>query len=170
MPDELSVRQWQEKFLNGDFASKDVAVQCEAGWFDWFCQDKALAGRLKKIAPVVMRIEAPFILDNYCVCFKNSCPVSGPLYDDVRFEPLSGKRDGKYFVVTLDSPHEHVKWTLHTERSGFERPEFRSNSVTIMAEYINGIARSLERGEAAPQKTTERTTASKSAKKKEVER
>ena len=43
---------------------------------------------------------------------KNNCPMSGPLYDDVRFDPLSGERDGKYFVVTLDSPHERAKWVL----------------------------------------------------------
>ena len=53
---EMSVRQWQERFRAGDFSSEDRAVQCEAGWYDWFCQDDALAGRLQKLSKVVMGI------------------------------------------------------------------------------------------------------------------
>ena len=62
---EMSVRTWQERFRAGDFSSRERAVQCEAGWYDWFCRDDALAGRLKKISGVVLGITDPFILDNY---------------------------------------------------------------------------------------------------------
>lgn len=143
---EMSVRQWQERFRSGDFNSRDLSVQCEAGWYDWFCRDDALADRLKKLSSVVLGIRAPFILDNYYVWFKNNCPMAGPLYDDVRFEPLSGERDGKYFVVSLDSPHEQTKWVLYTERYGYDAPEFSSGNVRDMAEYINSMAAELEQG------------------------
>lgn len=143
---ELSVRQWQEAFRAGQFDDKSVETQCQAGWYDWFCKDEALAGRLKKIGRVVMGITEPFILDNYYVWFKNNCPVMGPLYDDVRFEPLVGERNGRYFLVALDSPHEKQKWALITERHGFDMPEFQCAHVRDMVKYINGMARELERG------------------------
>ena len=150
MPDELSVRQWQERFRAGAFAHSDITTQCEAGWYDWFCQDHALAGRLKKIGRVVMGITDPFILDNYYVWFKNNCPLDGPLYDDARFEPLSGERDGKYFVVSLDSPHERFKWALVTERYGFDAPEFDCRDIREMIRYVNSIGPELRQGVIPP--------------------
>ena len=144
---EMSVRDMAGAVpCRGDFSSRDRAVQCEAGWYDWFCRDDALAGRLKKISGVVLGITDPFILDNYYVWFKNNCPLDGPLYDDVRFEPLTGERDGKYFVVSLDSPHERMKWALVTERYGYDAPEFECGNVRDMVKYINAIAPELARG------------------------
>lgn len=144
--ENISVRQWQEQFRAGAFSDKSFDTQCKAGWYDWFCNDDALAGRLKKIAKVVMGITDPAILDNYYVWFKNNCPMCGPLYDDVRFEPLVGERKGRYFLVALDSPHEKKKWALITERNGFESPEFECGDVREMIKYINDEARELSQG------------------------
>ncbi len=141
MREEVSVRQWQERFRAGMFESKATTVQCEAGWYDWFCRDEALAGRLKRISKVVMGITEPFLLDNYYVWFKNNCPLDGPLYDDVRFEPLVGERDGRYFLVSLDCPHETQKWVLYTERYGYDAPEFGCDNIRDMVKYVNGLGR-----------------------------
>lgn len=144
--EHISVCQWQERFRAGAYESKDLKVQCAAGWYDWFCRDEALAGRLKKISRVVMGITDPYILDNYYVRFMNKCPVVGGLYDDVCFEPLSGNRDGKYFVVSLDSPYENRRWTLFTERYDFGAPEYGCENVRDMVKYIDGMAHELEQG------------------------
>ena len=63
--DEISVRQWQEQYQAGAFSARDTDTQYTAGWESWVCQDYALADRLKKIAPVVMGITDPYILDNF---------------------------------------------------------------------------------------------------------
>lgn len=150
MCENISVRQWQAMYRLGAFSSKDTATQCEAGWYDWFCRDDSLAARLKQIAPAVVGITDPFILDNFYVWFKNNCPCNGPLYDDVRFEPLSGERDGKYFLVVKDSPHEKAKWVLYTERYGFQEPEFQCGNVRDMIRYVNRLGPELQQGAPDP--------------------
>ena len=151
MREKYSVREWQRRFQAGEFAAKDIHTQVGAGWFDWFCSDEALAGRLKQIGKVVMGVTDPFILDNYYVCFKNNCPLVGPLYDDVRFELLNDERDGKYFVVCKDSPHEEQKWVLYTERHGFDHPEYECGNLREMVKYVNKLGQELSQtvGESA---------------------
>ena len=144
---DMSVREWQAAYRAGEFDSKDVNVQIKAGWHDWWCRDDALAGHLKKIAPVVLGITEPAILDHFRVWFKNNCPLGGPLYDDARFEPLEGDRDGRYFMVTLDSPHEDLKWTMYSERhEDLEKPEFACGNVREMCRHINEAAKELAAG------------------------
>lgn len=150
MRENISVRQWQTMYRMGTFSDKNRSVQIEAGWYDWFCQDESLAGRLKQIAPAVMGITDPFILDNFYVWFKNNCPLNGPLYDDARFEPPSGERGGNYFLVIKDSPHEKAKWTLYTERYGFQEPEFQCGNVREMIRYLNQLGLELAQGAPDP--------------------
>ena len=109
MPDELSVRQWQDQFRAGAFERSDYATQCRAGWYDWFCQDHALAGRLKKIGRVVMGITNPFILDNYYVWFKNNCPLNGPLYDQCPLHALMRAVQGDHKIFPIPIPGQRLE-------------------------------------------------------------
>ena len=74
---EMSVRQWQARFRAGDFNSRDLSVQCEAGWFDWFCRNDALAGRLKKLSKIVLGIKAPQVLGQLLCVVQEQLPYGG---------------------------------------------------------------------------------------------
>lgn len=143
MSHKISVREWQQKYANGEFSAPDYSTQCNAGWYDWFCKTESLAGRLKRMAGIVTGICDPYILDNYHVWFKNNCPLQGNLYDDVRFDPLSGERNGRYFMVAVNSPHEDCRYALYTERSGLAAPEFETDERKSLVQYLNELGPQL---------------------------
>jgi hypothetical protein len=84
---KMSVREWIVAFDSGKFHDKDIDTQCSAGWYDWFCSEKSLRGRLYAMAPKVKRIakSSKIDQDKMYVFFKNNCPCLGKLYDDFRF-------------------------------------------------------------------------------------
>ena len=139
---EISVREWQKKYRAGEFNNPSVDTMVAAGWFDWFCSGRALLGRMKKLAPLILAITDPNILDNYYVFFKNNCPC-GPLYDDIRFDTLDSSREGCYFVITRKDEREKQLWTLYTERNGYDYPEAGFDNVRDAAAYLNANAYSL---------------------------
>jgi len=145
--DELSVRQWQERYQAGAFDSKDLDIQYQAGWWDWSCHCDDLAGRLKQIAPVVTEITDPLILDNYSIWFANVlCTDKKASYDRVQFEPLDKEHSGWRFRISYGDPNEPEKWTLYTERFGFNAPEYGCAHVWEMRSYISVLAHELEQG------------------------
>lgn len=79
----MNLKTFVERYTAGDFNSKDVSVQCEAGWYDWFCSDKSLLSRLKSMGSKVTGIvnSPKFDKEKVYVFFKNNCPLCGPLYD-----------------------------------------------------------------------------------------
>lgn len=144
MSEEITVREWIQKFNNGDFDKKDRTTQVEAGWFDWFCNDDSLSKRLKKMGNVIKEIKNDYILDNYYLWFKNNCPCCYPLYDDVRFEPIDEeKRDQMFFIIKFDHPFgaKHM-YEITTARNNYN-VEFQCKNKSQVLKIVNQLGTDL---------------------------
>jgi len=99
----MSIREFLKRFDRGDFDSKDVNVQIEAGWWDWFCKDSALRNKTYYLAKKLKSLlPSPKIdIDKTYVWFKNNCLVSGKLYDDFRISDLK-TGDVLYTIIPKD--------------------------------------------------------------------
>lgn len=136
---EITLREWKSNFLSGKYDGTDMATQCEAGWYDWFCDDSSLAEKTKKFGEMISRVENDYLLDNYRVWFKNNCFSDGRLYDDMRFEPIDGSlRDTHYFVVAevIDDESGECVYAIITARSNYSL-EFQLSESSEVVAFLN---------------------------------
>ena len=139
MSEEMTVRTFIERFKKGDFESPDAHTQIEAGWYDWFCREKSLLNKTRKMGSIIKQVKdgGKVNLDTMYVWFKNNCPGGGPLYDDFRFADIvtgdvqftiqinccysdhiysvygltpDGKEHWDEPIIEFDSSRELVKW------------------------------------------------------------
>lgn len=105
----MNIATFALRFLNGDFTNPNCKTQIEAGWYDWFCRDTSLAAKTQKLgkkAIQLMKSEKIDIQKNY-VWFKNNCPGSGNLYDDLRIADIE-TGDVIYTIIPANG-HTFVK-------------------------------------------------------------
>ena len=104
--------------INKFLENPKVNVDKNNNFSDWFCNKKALKGRMLALVPKLKFLVKEGIIDGdfYSVSFKNNSPIKGSLYDDIRilrldngkeigcFCPKSGhKVQNKCFVWTFDN-------------------------------------------------------------------
>ncbi len=138
MEEMMTIREWQGEYRRGMFDDASFKTQVRAGWYDWFCKDESLKKKTDKLAKIVNGITNDWMLDNFRIWFKNNCPCVGPLYDDVRFEPMDESlRDKQYFAISVDDKREDSKYSVFTARNDYEKEVGFGNVKEVIA-WING--------------------------------
>ena len=139
MREMITVREWIKRFNDGAYEADDFDTQVAAGWYDCFCEESELPGRLRTMGEIINKITNEYILDNFWVWFKNNCPALGPLYDDMRFEPMDEtKREQLYFLVTTGDSRAAAKYELITARDKY-RCEYSTEYTNDLIEHINNL-------------------------------
>lgn len=132
-----SIRNWVKEYNKGKFLDKNVLIQVEAGWYDWFCKDTSLALKTHRMGQVLKQLKdgGKVNLDETYVWFKNNCPVNHPLYDDFRIANIS---DGAtQLIVQIDSPWEEHKYTVYSVDDFFDKPIFGTNQRRELVKWLN---------------------------------
>jgi hypothetical protein len=137
MEKQVKLATWIQKFNDGDFDSRDVQTQIEAGWFDWFCSDTSLANKTKRMGNIIKQIKVggKVDLETSYVWFKNNCPLNGPLYDDFRIADI--ENNNNLFVVQIDCVWNDSKYTVYERLDGFDKPAFKTNSSRELVKWFN---------------------------------
>lgn len=143
MNNRISIREWQQKYTNGEFASPDLTTQHRAGWHERLDNPYYLAEKLKKLARIVMGIKDPFILDHYNVQFNVACHLTGVWNGEIYFDPLEVEQGDSRFSIMVDSPHEDKMYALYTERGGIYEPELSCKDRQVLITYLNAIGPQL---------------------------
>ena len=108
------------EFIFSDFYSQNNA------WYDWFCKDRSLASRSKKLASNLKQIRHSSKLNPEAqyVFFKNNCPMNGTLYDDFRIcDRVTG--DVVFTIVPKQGYHNsNGKGVVWGKENGFKEALF----------------------------------------------
>lgn len=136
MKKELSLDQQISHFKKeGVFPASDGQTWC-FGFYDWFCSDRSLEARSKKLANQVIKFlgSNPQIdTKKHYVFFKNNCPMSGPLYDSFSICDIE---DGEVqYWVTGKSGHTLEAETF-SRAGGFDKPIATGKNFTEMLKNL----------------------------------
>ena len=97
-----SIRDLINDFKNGKYNCDNVETQISAGWFEWFCDDCDLFAKTSEFGSILCTLNesSKINLDEWYVYFKNSCPLRGSLYDEIRFVVIETKEI--IYIIQID--------------------------------------------------------------------
>lgn len=134
---EMKLKDWIEKFNNGDFESKDNSTQSEAGWYDWFCKETSIANKTKLMGNIVKKVngKGKVNLESMYVWFKNNCPLDGPLYDDFRFADI--ETGDTIFTTQINCDWNEKRYTVYGKKNNFDKPLLETDSSRELTKWFN---------------------------------
>lgn len=135
----ISISDYLANFESGMYDSPDVRVQCEAGWYDWFCRDSSLKNKTVNLTKKLLRIVNSSKIDkqNMYVFFKNNCPLDGSLYDDFRICDM--KTGDVIFTVIPSSGHNSNRGIAEVwgKENGFDGPIVSGTWKDVKNYFLN---------------------------------
>lgn len=139
MDNEITIQEFVKRFNNGEFDSHDRRTQCNAGWYDWWCKDNALARKTKTLGKKVEAIaDSPrFDKTKTYVFFKNICPCVGPLYDQFSICDIE-TGDVLFCVQHLEcGSHgcDRAHWEVYSS-DDFRVPKVNGNWRAVLAYFM----------------------------------
>lgn len=125
---EMNLTTFVERFNKGDFNSPDRSVQCEAGWYDWFCDDSSLQKKTMKLGKKVTGIvnSKRFDKETSYVFFKNRSSNADQF-------SICDIESGDVMFCVL---HHSNRWEVYDATIGFDKP-IVNGTWRDVAKYFN---------------------------------
>lgn len=140
MSDNISVREWQVAFNNGEFDAADLDTQIDAGWYDWFCKNTSLKNKTKKMGNIVKKVKdgGRINLNTSYVWFKNCCPVVSRLYDTIRFADI--ETGNVLYTICIDDDRSEFKYEVWGRDNNFNSMLAGFDKQKELVDWLNNVA------------------------------
>lgn len=137
----IPINTFVERFKKGEFDSDSRAVQCEAGWYDWFCRDSALQRKTAYLGKKVCDIATSkrFDPNKSYVFFKNNCPMVGKLYDSFSISDLA-TNDVLFCCQHLEKGShgcDRAHWEIYDAKKGFKMAAVSGTWKDVKSYFLN---------------------------------
>ena len=156
-----SIAQWIDAFNKGAFKpshdyiggfqnekydhpynKERVKQQIDAGWYDWWTNDRYLPGKTAKMGKIINQIRpgGKVDLDKNYVWFKNNFPMKGNLYDDFRF--ASSDTGDVQLTTQIGSPWSTRRFSVYgrtpkNPKGSWDKPLFETDSIKDLINWYN---------------------------------